>query len=164
MAGSGDVMYSVTSFSPYGKLSGKVLTDLRAGARVEVDETKRDPLDFVLSKSAKPGEPAWPSPWGPGRPGWHIECSAMAEQELAGELHSLARVLGLAQLNPADWFRRTIADGGFSDADVELRIAARIAARHSKNWIESDRIRDELAAAGVILEDKPGGVTTWRRQ
>jgi cysteinyl-tRNA synthetase len=75
---SGDVYYSVASFAPYGRLSGKRLADLRAGARVEVDESKRDPLDFVLWKAAKPGEPAWESPWGFGRPGWHIECSAMS--------------------------------------------------------------------------------------
>ena len=62
-------MYDVHKFAPYGKLSGKKLEDLRAGARVEVDTAKRDPLDFVLWKSAKPGEPAWPSPWGDGRPG-----------------------------------------------------------------------------------------------
>src|SRR5689334_5881879 len=77
-AGNGDVMYAVARFSGYGRLSGKRLADLRAGARVEVDESKRDPLDFVLWKHAKPGEPAWDSPWGPGRPGWHIECSAMS--------------------------------------------------------------------------------------
>jgi len=75
---SGDVLYSVAKFERYGRLSGKNPADLRAGARVEVDERKRDPLDFVLWKHAKPGEPAWESPWGPGRPGWHIECSAMA--------------------------------------------------------------------------------------
>ncbi|MGH8208849.1 MAG: cysteine--tRNA ligase, partial [Steroidobacteraceae bacterium] len=77
-AASGDVMYAVAKFAGYGKLSGKHLADLRAGARIEVDEFKRDPLDFVLWKRAKPGEPAWESPWGPGRPGWHIECSAMS--------------------------------------------------------------------------------------
>ena len=73
-----DVYYAVARFAPYGQLSGKRLADLRAGARIEVDESKRDPLDFVLWKAAKPGEPAWESPWGPGRPGWHIECSAMS--------------------------------------------------------------------------------------
>ena len=77
-ADNGDVYYAVAKFEPYGQLSGKRLADLRAGARVEVDEAKRDPLDFVLWKAAKPGEPAWDSPWGPGRPGWHIECSAMS--------------------------------------------------------------------------------------
>lgn len=77
-ADNGDVYYSVSSFSGYGKLSGKKLEDLRAGERVAVDESKQDPLDFVLWKSAKPDEPSWDSPWGKGRPGWHIECSAMS--------------------------------------------------------------------------------------
>ena len=76
--GNGDVYYDVSEFAPYGSLSGRQLDDLRSGARVEVDEAKTDPLDFVLWKSAKPGEPQWDSPWGPGRPGWHIECSAMS--------------------------------------------------------------------------------------
>jgi cysteinyl-tRNA synthetase len=73
------VYYAVHKFHGYGKLSGKSLDDLRAGERVDIDLHKRDPLDFVLWKAAKPGEPSWPSPWGPGRPGWHIECSAMGE-------------------------------------------------------------------------------------
>jgi len=74
---SGDVNFAVRRFPGYGKLSGKSLDELRAGERVDVDATKEDPLDFVLWKRAKPGEPKWPSPWGDGRPGWHIECSAM---------------------------------------------------------------------------------------
>ncbi len=74
----GDVYFEVRRFPAYGRLSGKNLEELQAGARVEVDERKRDPLDFALWKASKPGEPAWPSPWGPGRPGWHIECSAMS--------------------------------------------------------------------------------------
>ncbi len=81
-ADNGDVYYSVSSFASYGKLSGKSLEDLRAGERVDIDQHKRDPLDFVLWKSAKPNEPSWDSPWGPGRPGWHIECSAMGEKQL----------------------------------------------------------------------------------
>jgi cysteinyl-tRNA synthetase len=79
-ADNGDVYYDVSSFETYGKLSGKQLDDLRAGARVEVDEAKDDPLDFVLWKAAKPNEPSWDAPWGKGRPGWHIECSAMSTQ------------------------------------------------------------------------------------
>jgi len=79
---NGDVYYSVSRFADYGKLSNKRLDDLRSGARVEPDEAKREPLDFVLWKSAKPGEPSWPSPWGEGRPGWHIECSAMSTHQL----------------------------------------------------------------------------------
>jgi cysteinyl-tRNA synthetase len=332
VAANGDVMYAVARFAGYGKLSGRRLSDLRAGARVEVDEAKRDPLDFVLWKHAKPGEPAWDSPWGPGRPGWHIECSAMStallgthfdihgggmdlkfphhENEiaqscaasgdtfvnlwmhngfvnvddekmskslgnffilrdvlerlrhpevmrfffllshyrgpinysleqleqadaalgriytalrdlpvvaavasdytqrfrasmdddfntpealavlqaltrevnsardagdapraarLAAELRALGGVLGVLELPPAQWFRLAtgsapaLAGQPLSDAQIEERIAARIAARRGKNWAESDRIRDELAGSGVLLEDKPGGATTWRR-
>jgi len=80
----GDVFFSVDAFPGYGKLSGRKLSDMMAGARIEVDERKRNPFDFVLWKSEKPGEPAWDSPWGRGRPGWHIECSAMSA-ELLGE-------------------------------------------------------------------------------
>ena len=79
---NGDVFYSVRSFNDYGKLSGKSLDDLRAGERVEVDTFKKDPMDFVLWKSVKPNEPNWDSPWGAGRPGWHIECSVMSAQHL----------------------------------------------------------------------------------
>ncbi|HWQ73521.1 MAG TPA: cysteine--tRNA ligase [Desulfitobacteriaceae bacterium] len=74
----GDVYFAINRFSGYGKLSGRNLEDMQAGARVEVDERKRHPMDFALWKAAKPGEPAWESPWGMGRPGWHIECSAMS--------------------------------------------------------------------------------------
>ena len=83
-AASGDVNYAVRRFPGYGKLSGKSLDELRAGERVEVDTSKQDPLDFVLWKRSKPEEPKWPSPWGDGRPGWHIECSAMSSK-LLGE-------------------------------------------------------------------------------
>ena len=75
---NGDVYYDVSTFPPYGALSDRRIEDLRSGARVEIDEAKDDPLDFVLWKASKPGEPSWDSPWGPGRPGWHIECSAMS--------------------------------------------------------------------------------------
>jgi cysteinyl-tRNA synthetase len=328
VAADGDVLYAVAKFEGYGKLSGKRLADLRAGARVEVDEGKRDPLDFVLWKHAKPGEPAWDSPWGAGRPGWHIECSAMSkailgthfdihgggmdlkfphhENEIAqscgatgdkfvniwmhngfvniddekmskslgnfftvrevlpkvrhpevlryfilsshyrgpinysleqleqadsalsriytalrdlpavaaaesghsarfrevmdddfntpeaiavlqnitreinsakaagqeekaaalgAELRSLGSVLGLAQVDPQVWARLGVAKvtDTLTDAAIDERIAARLAARKAKNWAESDRIRDELAKAGVLLEDKPGGTTSWRR-
>lgn len=78
VADNGDVYYAVSRFPEYGKLSGKRIEDLRAGARIEPGEAKRDPLDFALWKAAKPGEPSWPSPWGEGRPGWHIECSVMS--------------------------------------------------------------------------------------
>ena len=340
VAPNGDVMYSVAKFDGYGRLSGKRLADLRAGARVEVDESKRDPLDFVLWKHAKPGEPAWDSPWGRGRPGWHIECSAMSvallgshfdihgggldlkfphhENEIAqtcaatgdrfaeiwmhngfvnidnekmskslgnfftvrevlgkavrhpevlryfflsshyrgpinysleqleqadaalarimtalrdvpeatpaaapgtdhtarfqeamdddfntpeaiavlqtlsreinsakdardtaraaalgAELRALAAVLGLT-VTPKEWFslgtKVVSRDGSraantavLTDAEIAKDIQARIAARKAKNWAEADRIRGELARAGILLEDKPDGTTVWRR-
>ncbi len=82
VSASGDVLYRVRRFEGYGRLSGKNIDELEAGSRVQVDADKEDPLDFVLWKKAKAGEPAWDSPWGPGRPGWHIECSAMSCQHL----------------------------------------------------------------------------------
>jgi cysteinyl-tRNA synthetase len=336
---NGDVYYSVSSFGPYGQLSGKRLADLRAGARIEVDEAKRDPLDFVLWKAAKPGEPSWESPWGAGRPGWHIECSAMSvdllgphfdihgggmdlkfphhENEIAqtcaacgskfvnvwmhngfvrvddekmskslgnfftvrevlewvrdpevvryfmiashyrgpinysadslaqadatleglylalrgvtpavdapstaaterfvaamdddfntpvalAELQSLARTvntakaagraqdaanaaaelralasrLGLLGQDPEAFLRKRprraasdrpgeAAGASLTDADIERLIGERAAARKAKDFKESDRIRDLLADAGVLLEDQPGGKTLWRRK
>lgn len=82
VASDGDVLFSVASHPDYGRLSGQNLDQLQAGARVEVDENKQNPMDFVLWKMSKPGEPTWESPWGPGRPGWHIECSAMNSKHL----------------------------------------------------------------------------------
>ncbi len=82
----GDVYFRVTSDPDYGKLSGRRLEEMQAGARIEVDERKEHPMDFALWKAAKPGEPAWPSPWGPGRPGWHIECSAMNLHHLGEQI------------------------------------------------------------------------------
>jgi len=87
-AAAGDVYFDVRSRGDYGKLSGRRVDEMREGYRIEPGEAKRDPLDFALWKGAKPGEPAWPSPWGPGRPGWHIECSAMA-MKLLGETFDL---------------------------------------------------------------------------
>lgn len=83
---NGDVYFSVTSQPGYGKLSGRRLEEMQAGARVEVDERKRHPMDFALWKASKPGEPAWDSPWGKGRPGWHIECSAMSFYHLGEQI------------------------------------------------------------------------------
>jgi cysteinyl-tRNA synthetase len=92
-AAGGDVYFDVRKKSDYGKLSGRKVDDLREGYRIEPGEAKRDPLDFALWKGAKPGEPAWDSPWGPGRPGWHIECSAMAMKHLGAtiDLHGGGR-------------------------------------------------------------------------
>ncbi len=323
-ADNGGVYYSVAKFKGYGKLSGKDPDELRAGERVEVDEAKRDPLDFALWKTAKPGEPAWDSPWGPGRPGWHIECSAMStsclgnhfdihgggadlqfphhENEIAqsegatgetfvnlwmhngfvrvneekmskslgnfftvreiltryrpeevryfiltshyrsplnydeehlvnaraaltrlytglrglgdaqaaggeafrgrfhaamdddfntpealavmfdmvreinrirggdeaaasalgAELRVLGGVLGILQGDPDAYLRGSGDSDGLSDADIDDLIRRRTAARAARNWSEADRIRDELQAAGILLEDGAGG-TIWRR-
>ena len=333
MADNGDVFYAVREYPQYGQLSGKSLDDLRAGERVDVDGHKRDPLDFVLWKSAKPHEPAWDSPWGRGRPGWHIECSAMSkallgknfdihgggadlqfphheneiaqscgaekngcceehnhfashvkywlhngfirvdnekmskslgnfftirevlqkydaevvrffilrahyrsplnysdahlndakgaltrlytalkntsaaevaihadlndytrrfytamnddfatveavavlfelaneinkthDAELAGCLKELAGLLGLLQRDPAAFLQGEVGETvqGLDNATIETLIAARQQARAERNWAESDRIRDELTAAGIVLEDGAGG-TSWRR-
>jgi len=85
-AAGGDVIYSVRKKTDYGKLSGKKIDELESGARIEIHESKKDPLDFVLWKASKPGEPFWESPWGKGRPGWHIECSAMSTKYLGDTL------------------------------------------------------------------------------
>jgi len=323
---NGDVMYSVRKFANYGRLSGKKIDDLRSGSRVQVDEAKHDPLDFVLWKHAKPGEPSWPSPWGDGRPGWHIECSAMStsllgsyfdlhgggedlkfphhENEIAqscaacdspfvhmwmhngfvrvndekmskslgnfftvrevlktlrdpevlrffllsshyrgpinysaaqlaqadetllglyralkdsppsgsadpveiarfreamdddfntpdafavmqgvarnlnlakaagdaskagvaaATLRTLGATLGILQQDPGTYLKRSAGDKRLSDGEVEALLSLRREARGAKNFAESDRIRSLLTAAGILLEDKPGGSTEWRR-
>lgn len=127
---NGDVYFDVRSFAGYGCLSHHNIEELESGARVDISEAKRDPLDFVLWKLAKPGEPKWPSPWGEGRPGWHIECSAMS-MDLLGEqfdIHSGGRDLifphhenEIAQSRAATHqpFANTWIHGGFLQIDKE---------------------------------------------
>ena len=151
VANNGDVMYAVAKFEGYGKLSGKQLGDLRAGARVAVDEAKRDPLDFVLWKRAKPGEPHWKSPWGDGRPGWHIECSAMSYDILGSrfDIHGGGMDLKfphheneIAQSCAAtdDTFARVWMHNGFVNVDNE---------KMSKSLGNFFRIRDVLDSGYV---------------
>jgi len=133
-AAGGDVYYRVSAFESYGQLSRKRLEDLRAGARVEVTAAKEDPLDFVLWKAAKPGEPSWDSPWGPGRPGWHIECSVMSTAMLGErfDIHGggmdlkfphheneIAQTCGAFGCTAQDGFARTWMHNGFVNIDDE---------------------------------------------
>jgi len=116
----GDVYYEVAKFPPYGLLSGQTIDQLKEGARISVDERKKDPVDFALWKSAKPGEPSWDSPWGKGRPGWHIECSAMTVTHLGTtfDIHAGGKDLifphhenEIAQSQGADGDGRLLATG-----------------------------------------------------
>ena len=129
--GNGDVYYRVGKFEGYGKLSRRKIEDLKIGARIEVDEAKQDPLDFVLWKAAKPGEPSWTSPWGEGRPGWHIECSAMSRKHLGLTLdihgggadlifpHHENEVAQSEGVNGAGSFARTWVHNGFLTVNGE---------------------------------------------
>ncbi len=115
--GNGDVFYSVRKFPTYGELAQKKIEELESGARVEISEAKQDPLDFALWKAAKPGEPAWPAPWGPGRPGWHIECSAMSTRLLGPsfDIHGGGRDL----IFPHHENERAQSEGAFGKSFVK---------------------------------------------
>ena len=140
-APNGDVYYAVREFAEYGQLSGKSLDDLRAGERVDVDANKRDPLDFVLWKAAKPGEPSWESPWGNGRPGWHIECSAMGG-ELFGQTFDIPG--GGADLqfphHENEIAQSCGAHGGLCGHDAPHAAGKRINS-HVKYWLHNGFIR-----------------------
>ena len=140
-APNGDVYYAVREFAAYGQLSGKSLDDLRAGERVDVDTNKRDPLDFVLWKAAKPGEPSWESPWGNGRPGWHIECSAMGD-ELFGQTFDIHG--GGADLqfphHENEIAQSYGAHGGLCGHDAPHAAGKRINS-HVKYWLHNGFIR-----------------------
>jgi cysteinyl-tRNA synthetase len=143
-AGGGDVYYSVGDFPSYGALSGQSTDDLRAGARIEVSEEKRSPLDFALWKAAKPDEPSWPSPWGPGRPGWHIECSAMAHQ-LLGETFDIHGG-GADLIFPHHENERAQSEGAFGEGTF---------ARH---WLHSGMVN----FGGEKMSKSLGNVVTIR--
>ena len=140
-APNGDVYYAVREFAEYGQLSGKSLDDLRAGERVDVDANKRDPLDFVLWKAAKPSEPYWESPWGNGRPGWHIECSAMGG-ELFGQTFDIHG--GGADLqfphHENEIAQSCGAHGGLCGHDAPHAAGKRINS-HVKYWLHNGFIR-----------------------
>ena len=140
-APNGDVYYAVREFAEYGQLSGKSLDDLRAGERVDVDANKRDPLDFVLWKAAKPGEPSWESPWGNGRPGWHIECSAMGG-ELFGQTFDIHG--GGADLqfphHENEIAQSCGAHGGLCGHDAP-HVAGKRIKSHVKYWLHNGFIR-----------------------
>jgi len=140
-APNGDVYYAVREFAEYGQLSGKSLDDLRAGERVDVDTNKRDPLDFVLWKATKPGEPSWESPWGNGRPGWHIECSAMGG-ELFGQTFDIHG--GGADLqfphHENEIAQSCGAHGGLCGHDAPHAAGKRINS-HVKYWLHNGFIR-----------------------
>ena len=140
-APNGDVYYAVREFAEYGQLSGKSLDDLRAGERVDVDANKRDPLDFVLWKAAKPSEPDWESPWGNGRPGWHIECSAMGG-ELFGQTFDIHG--GGADLqfphHENEIAQSCGAHGGLCGHDAPHAAGKRINS-HVKYWLHNGFIR-----------------------
>ena len=141
----GDVFFSVAGFASYGALSGQSPDDLKAGARIEVDEDKRSPADFALWKGVKPGEPNWPSPWGPGRPGWHIECSAMASRFL-GETFDIHGG-GSDLIFPHHENERAQSEGAFGDGTF---------ARH---WLHSGMVN----FGGEKMSKSLGNVVNIRR-
>src|SRR6187200_3515137 len=151
VGGSGDVMYSVSSFEGYGQLSGKRLEDLRAGSRVEVDEAKRDPLDFVLWKQSKPGEPHWSSPWGEGRPGWHIECSAMTYELLGADfdIHAGGMDLKFPHHENEIAQSRAATDAGFAHLWMHNGFLNVDNEKMSKSLNNFFRIRDVLDSGHV---------------
>ena len=140
-APNGDVYYAVREFAEYGQLSGKSLDDLRAGERVDVDANKRDPLDFVLWKAAKPGEPSWESPWGNGRPGWHIECSAMGGELFGQAFDSHGGGADLQFPHHENEIAQSCgAHGGLCGHDAPHAAGKRINS-HVKYWLHNGFIR-----------------------
>lgn len=152
-ASNGDILFSVRRFPEYGALSGKRIDELAAGARVEVEEAKRDPFDFVLWKKAKPGEPAWDSPWGKGRPGWHIECSAMSCRYLGKsfDIHGGGMDLQFPHHENEIAQAKAANDGGFARVWVHNGFVKIRSEKMSKSLGNVLNIRD-------ILKHYPGEV------
>ncbi len=182
-AQNGDVYYDVSKFVQYGRLSGKNPDDLRAGARIAVDEAKDDPLDFVLWKAAKPDEPSWDAPWGPGRPGWHIECSAMSTHCLGNHFDIHGGGLDLqfphheneiAQSEAAtgEHFVNVWMHNGFVRVDEEKmskslgnfftirEVTARYDPEVLRYFILTSHYRSPLNYSDVHLENAKGSLTT----
>ncbi len=184
--GGADVFFAVEKFSDYGSLSGRTLDDMRAGERIEPQEHKRHPLDFALWKSAKEGEPSWPSPWGPGRPGWHIECSVMSTKYLgmgfdvhggAADLifphheNEVAQAEGLAGTEP---FVRHWLHAGLVQMDAEKMskslgnfvlakdAAQRFGAEAVRYWMTAGSYRTQAAFTETALDDAAASYARWK--
>ena len=184
--GGADVFFAVEKFDGYGSLSGRTLEDMRAGERIEPHEHKRHPLDFALWKSAKEGEPSWPSPWGPGRPGWHIECSVMSTKYLgmgfdvhggASDLvfphheNELAQAEGLAGTKP---FVRHWLHAGLVQMDAEKMskslgnfvlahdLVQRFDSEAIRYWMLAGSYRTQASFTDQALEDAAASYARWR--
>jgi cysteinyl-tRNA synthetase len=182
----GNVFYSVESFAGYGKLSGRTLEDMRAGERIEPHESKRNPLDFALWKSAKEGEPSWSSPWGPGRPGWHIECSVMSMKYLGAgfDIHGggsdlifphheneIAQAEGLIQNEP---FVRHWLHAGMVQIDAEKMskslgnfvLAREVAERYpgevARLWAITGSYRSQIVFSEASVNDAANAYERWK--
>ncbi|MDQ3914681.1 MAG: cysteine--tRNA ligase [Actinomycetota bacterium] len=184
--GGADVFFAVDRFEGYGSLSGRSLDDMRAGERIEPHERKRHPLDFALWKSAKEGEPSWPSPWGPGRPGWHIECSVMSTKYLgmgfdvhggASDLifphheNELAQAEGLAGTGP---FVRHWLHAGLVQMDAEKMskslgnfvlahdLVQRYDSEAIRYWMLAGSYRSQAAFTDTALDDAVSSYARWK--
>jgi len=184
-AAGGDVFYSVEKFSSYGKLSGRSLEDMRAGDRVDPHEGKSHPLDFALWKAAKEGEPSWPSPWGPGRPGWHIECSVMSTKYLgmgfdihggASDLifphheNEIAQAESLAETEPfvRHWMHAGLVQmesvkmsKSLGNVVLAREVVAAYPGEVARYWAMTGSYRTQLSFSDEALADAAQGYERW---
>lgn len=184
-ASGGDVFYSVEKFSSYGKLSGRSLEDMRAGDRVDPHEGKSHPLDFALWKAAKEGEPSWPSPWGPGRPGWHIECSVMSTKYLgmgfdihggASDLifphheNEIAQAESLAETEPfvRHWMHAGLVQmesvkmsKSLGNVVLAREVVAAYPGEVARYWAMTGSYRTQLSFSDEALADAAQGYERW---